>query len=64
MEEIEEELRKPFDKGERGEVKSWLKTQRSKNKDNGIQSHNFMANRNGKSGSSDIFFVLRFQNHC
>ena len=25
--------------------KTWLKTQNSKNKDHGIQSHHFMANR-------------------
>ena len=36
-----------------GEGKSWLKTQRSKDKDHGIQFHHFMANRwenNGNSG--------------
>ena len=32
----------------RGEWKSWLKTQHSKNEDHGIQSHHFMANRWGK----------------
>ena len=32
----------PLDKGERGEWKSWLKTQHSKNEDYGIQSHHFM----------------------
>ena len=31
-------------------VKSWLKTQHSKNKDHGIRSHHFMANRWGNSG--------------
>ena len=31
----------PLDEGERGEWKSWLKTQHSKNKDHGIQSHRF-----------------------
>ena len=35
-------------KGERGELKSWLKTQHSRNEDHGIQSHHFMANRWGK----------------
>ena len=39
----------PLDEGERGYWKSWLKTQHSKNKDHGIQSHHFMANRWGNS---------------
>ena len=30
---------------ERGEWKSWLKTQHSKSEDHGIQSHNFIENR-------------------
>ena len=34
-----------LDGSEREEWKSWLKTQHSKNKDNGIQSHHFVANR-------------------
>ena len=34
----------------RGEKKSWLKTQHSKNLDHGIQSHHFMANRLGNNG--------------
>ena len=38
------------DESERGDWKTWLKTQHSKNKDHGIQSHHFMANRKGKSG--------------
>ena len=40
--------KEPLDQGERGEWKSWLKTQHSKNKDHGIQSHLSMANRWGK----------------
>ena len=44
MAESEEELKKPLDESERGEWKSWLKTQHSKNEDHGIQSHHFMAN--------------------
>ena len=48
--------KEPLDEGERGEWKTWLKTQCSKNKDHGIQSHYFMANRRGKSGSSAISF--------
>ena len=43
-------------KVERGEGKSWLKTQHSKNKDHGIQSHHFMANRWGNNGNSDRLY--------
>ena len=38
-----------LDEGERGEWKSWLKTQHSKNENHGIWSHQFMANRWGNS---------------
>ena len=38
MAESEEELKGPPDKGRRGERKTWLKTQYSKNKDHGIWS--------------------------
>ena len=31
--------------------------QHSKNKDQGIQSHHFMANRKGKSGGSDFLYL-------
>ena len=34
-----------LDESERGEWKSWFKTQRSKNEDRGIWSHHFMANK-------------------
>ena len=66
MAESEEELKKPLDEDERGEGKMWLKIQHSKNEDHGIQSHHFMADRRGKSGSndSDRFSFLGFQNHC
>ena len=36
MAESEEELKEPLDESERGEWKSWLKTQHSKNEDYGI----------------------------
>ena len=42
---------------ERGEWKSWLKTQHSKNKDNVIWSQYFMANRWGNSGNNDRFIL-------
>ena len=48
----------------KGEWKSWLKTQRSKNKDHGIWSHHFMANRWGNNGNSDRFYFLGLQNQC
>ena len=56
--------KKPFGECERGEWKSWLKIQHSKNQDHGIQSDHFMANRKGKSGSSDRFYFSGLQNHC
>ena len=56
--------KEPLDEGERGKWKSWLKTQPSKNEDNGIWSHHFMANRRGKSRSSYRFYFLGLQNHC
>ena len=44
--------REPLDEDEREERKSWLKTQHSKNKDHGIQSHH----RWGKNGNSETLF--------
>ena len=35
------------------ESESWLKTQHSKNKDHGIWSHHFMANKRGNNGNRD-----------
>ena len=37
---------------EKGEWKSWPKAQHSENKDHGIRSHHFMANRWGNGGNS------------
>ena len=45
MAESEEELKNLLMKVKKGECKSWLKTQHSKNKDYGIWAHHFMANR-------------------
>ena len=45
MAESEEELKSLLIESERGEWKSWLKTQHSENEDRGIWSHHFMANR-------------------
>ena len=55
--------KEPHDESERGEWKSWLKTQHSKNEDHGIWSQHFMANRWGQNVTvTDYFFG--FQNHC
>ena len=35
-----------------------------KNKDHGIWSHHFIANRWGNSGNSDRLYFLGLQNHC
>ena len=51
-------------KSERGEWKSWLKIQHSKNEDHGIQSHYVMANRWGNNGNSDRLYFPGLQNHC
>ena len=53
-----------LDESERGEWKSWLKTQHSENQDHGIQSHHFIANRWGNNGNSDRLYFLGVQNHC
>ena len=44
--------------------KAGLKLKHSKNKDQGIQSHHFMANRWGNSGNSNRLYFLGLQNHC
>ena len=49
-------------KEERG--KSWLETQHSENKQPGIWSHHFMANRWGNNGNSEKLYFWGFQNHC
>ena len=48
--------KEPRDESERGEWKSWLKTQHSENKDHGIRSHHFMGNRWGTSVNSEWLF--------
>ena len=47
-----------LDEDERGDWNSWLKSQRSKNKDHGIQSHHFMANRRGEAKAVTDFIFL------
>ena len=62
MGESEEEL-KSLLKKVRGEWKTWLKTQHSKNEDHGICSHHFMVNR-GETMETDRYYFLELQNHC
>ena len=50
MAESEEELKSLLMKVKEESGKSWLKAQHSENKDHGIWSHHFMANRWGNSG--------------
>ena len=64
MAESEEELKTPLDESERGEWKSWLKAQHSKNKYHGIQSHHFIANRWRNNGNSGRLYFEVLQNHC
>ena len=62
--EKEEELKSLLMKMKEESEKNWLKTQHSKSKDRGIQSHHCMANRWGNNGNSDRFYFLGLQNHC
>ena len=72
MAEIEKELKNLLMKVKKEREKTALKlniqkkkkTQHSKNKDYGIQSHHFMANRWEKNGNSDRLCFGGLQNHC
>ena len=55
--------KEPLDESERGEWKSCLKAQHSKNEDHGIRSHHFMANRWGNNANSDRLHFRELQNH-
>ena len=50
-------MKEPLDERERGEWKSWLKTQHSENKDHRIRSHHFMANRETVETVRDVIFL-------
>ena len=52
------ENNEPLDEAKRGEWKSWLETQHSKNWDNGIWSHCFMASRQGTKWKQWHFIFL------
>ena len=49
-EELKSLLMKVKGESKKKKKKNWLKTQQSKNKDHGIWSHHFMANRWGNNG--------------
>ena len=53
--------KEPSDEGERGERKSWLKARHSDNKDHGMRSYHFIANR---WGNSERLYLGGLQNHC
>ena len=52
----------PIHESERGEWKSWLKTDHSQNRDHSFQSHHFMANRWENNGYSERLDFLGLQN--
>ena len=62
--ESEEELKSLWMKVKRESEKAGLKFNIQKNKDHGIQSHHFMANRWRNNGNSDRLHFLGLQNHC
>ena len=61
MVESKEELKSLWMKVQEGSEKKWLKIQHSENKDHGIRSHHFMANRWGNNGNSDRLYFLGLQ---
>ena len=63
MVDCEEELNSLLMKV-KGERKSLLKTQYSENKDHGVWSYYFMANRWENNGNSETFYFGGLQNHC
>ena len=52
--------KQPLDESEKGEWKSWLKTQHLKNPDHGIWSHHFMAKREKVEAVTE-FMLLGFK---
>ena len=62
--ESEEELKSLLMKVKEESEKSWLKAQHSENKDHGIWSHHFMANKWGNSRNSERLYLFGLQNHC
>ena len=64
MAENKEDLKSFLMKVEEESEKAGLKFNIQKNKDHGIWSHHFMANRWGNNGNSDRFYFLGLQNPC
>ena len=64
MAESEEELKSLLMKVKEEHEKAGLKLNIQKNKDHGIWSHHFMANRWGNNGNSQRLYFLGLQNHC
>ena len=62
--ETEDELKSNLMKVKEESEKVGLKPQHSENKDHGIWSHHFMANRWGNSGNNDRLYFFGLQNHC
>ena len=57
-EELKSLLMKVIEDSEKKNQKNWLKIQHSKNKDHGIWSHHFMANRWENNGNVTDFIFL------
>jgi len=64
MVESEEKLKSFLMKVKEESEKAGLKLNIQKNKDHGIWSHHFMANRWGNNGYSERLYFLGLQNHC
>ena len=64
MAESEEELKSLLMKVKEESKKADLTLNKQKNKDHGIWSHHFMANRWENSGNSVRLYFLGLQNHC
>ena len=62
--ESEEELKSLLMKVKEKSEKAGLKLNIQKNKDYGIRSHHFMANRWENNGNSDRLYFLGLENHC
>ena len=60
----EEELKSLLMRAKEESGKVGFKLNIKKNKDHGIWFCHFMANRRGKSGSSDRFYFLGLQSYC
>ena len=56
--------KEPLDESKKGEWKSWLKTQHSKNKRSWHPVPSLHGNRWGNSGKSDRLYIRGLQNHC